>query len=249
MTGRLFLSVISLIFSGLFLSFTTSSPHDTASVDTDIEVFKDLIVAVNSACDTVVRVPDELNDLVEGYYADVVIPESMATAVLSYLSDVYCEHDYYETGSWLPREKGRIYTPRRGEIPKYDISDFHIPVNGSLTSGYGYRPRFQRIHHGIDISLSIGDTVMCVLPGIVTKTGYERGGYGRYVVVSHADGLETLYGHLQRALVVPGQRITAREPIGLGGVTGNATGAHLHFETRYRGMSFDPLTRFDLHLR
>ena len=66
------------------------------------------------------------------------------------------------------------------------------------------------------------------------------GGYGNLVVLRHANGLETFYGHLSQRNVEAGQWVSAGDVIGLGGSTGRSTGPHLHFETRYMGNAFDP---------
>ena len=79
----------------------------------------------------------------------------------------------------------------------------------------------------------IGDLVVSTAPGVVTRvadTGSTS--YGRYVVVDHGDGLSTLYAHLKRAWVDPGQRLDQGSVIGLVGESGGVTGAHLHFEQR-----------------
>jgi len=130
-------------------------------------------------------------------------------------------------------------------MPVFDRSDFYRPAWGHITSGFGFRPKFNRVHKGVDISLSVGDTVRAALPGIVGQVNYEPGGYGNYVVLAHSNGVETRYAHLSESLVYPGQQIEAGEPIALGGNTGNSTGPHLHFETRYMGTAIDPTTVFD----
>jgi pyruvate/2-oxoglutarate dehydrogenase complex dihydrolipoamide acyltransferase (E2) component len=65
-------------------------------------------------------------------------------------------------------------------------------------------------------------------------------GYGNLVIIRHENGLETFYAHLSKRLVKVGDWVDAGTVIGLGGSTGRATGAHLHFETRYKGYAFDP---------
>jgi murein DD-endopeptidase MepM/ murein hydrolase activator NlpD len=67
-----------------------------------------------------------------------------------------------------------------------------------------------------------------------------NGGYGELVIVRHNNGLETYYGHLSKRLVNPGQMVKAGDTIALGGSTGRSTGNHLHFETRYLGIPFNP---------
>ena len=121
-----------------------------------------------------------------------------------------------------------------------DVSGYVHPVPGAVTSNYGYRPRFGRVHRGIDLRLSVGDTVVAAFDGVVRLTKFERRGYGYYVVVRHDNGMETVYGHLSRFLVKPDQRVRAGEPIALGGNTGRSTGPHLHFETRFMGLAINP---------
>lgn len=125
--------------------------------------------------------------------------------------------------------------------------DFFRPVKGIITSKFGWRPQFQRIHHGVDLSLNIGDTVRVALSGTVKQISYDAQGYGNYVVVSHPDGMETIYGHLKYALVGQGQFVSAGQALAIGGDTGNSTGPHLHFEARLGGIAVDPLLLFDFY--
>ena len=128
---------------------------------------------------------------------------------------------------------------------KINVADFHAPVPGKLTSPFGWRARFGRMHKGVDLNLRVGDTVRAAFSGKVRLTKYNAGGYGYYVVVRHDNGMETVYGHLSRFLVKPNQRVKAGEPIALGGNTGRSTGPHLHFETRYMGIALNPESIID----
>ena len=123
---------------------------------------------------------------------------------------------------------------------------FLRPVPGIVTSGYGWRSQFNRMHHGVDLRLNTGDTVRVAMTGIVKRIAYDSDGYGNYVVISHPEGMETVYGHLQYALVSQGQSVTIGMPIGIGGSTGNSTGPHLHFEARMNGVAIDPTKIFNL---
>ena len=118
-----------------------------------------------------------------------------------------------------------------------DTADFCFPVKKPKTSNYGWR--WNRGHHGVDISLKTGDPVHAAFSGTV-RIASRMGGYGNCVVLRHANGLETLYGHLSKINVQKGQPVTAGEVIGLGGSTGNSTGPHLHFECRFLYQTFDP---------
>ena len=118
-----------------------------------------------------------------------------------------------------------------------DSADFCFPVRNAKTSNYGWR--WHRGHHGVDIRLTTGDPVHSAFAGIV-RVAARMGGYGNCVVVRHPNGLETLYGHLSKINVRPGQQVAAGDIIGLGGSTGNSTGPHLHFECRFLYQTFDP---------
>jgi len=119
-----------------------------------------------------------------------------------------------------------------------DLSSFVIPVKGRITSPFG--PRKRRFHYGTDIKLQTGDTVCAAFEGKVRVEQYERKGYGYYIVLRHPNGLETVYGHLSKFLVMEGETIEAGQPIALGGTTGRSTGPHLHFECRFLGQAIDP---------
>ncbi|MDE5657522.1 MAG: M23 family metallopeptidase, partial [Muribaculaceae bacterium] len=126
-----------------------------------------------------------------------------------------------------------------------DVSKFCMPHPGYVTSPYGYRKRFRRMHKGVDLKLYIGDTIRAAFDGRVRLTNFERRGYGYYVIVRHTNDLETVYGHLSKFLVEPDQYVKAGDPIALGGNTGRSTGPHLHFETRYMGYAINPSAIFD----
>ena len=125
-----------------------------------------------------------------------------------------------------------------------DLTDFHMPTPSTrITSPFG--PRWRRMHNGLDIKVNIGDTIVAAFDGKVRIVKYERRGYGKYVVIRHDNGLETVYGHLSKQLVEENQLVKAGEPIALGGNTGRSTGSHLHFETRFLGIAINPALMFD----
>ncbi|MCU0435497.1 MAG: M23 family metallopeptidase [Bacteroidia bacterium] len=117
------------------------------------------------------------------------------------------------------------------------LGPFVAPVHGRITSGYGWRD--SAMHRGIDIDLHRGDTVRAAFAGRV-RFAARCGGYGNVVVVRHANGLETLYAHLWKISVKPGDELQAGAALGRGGSTGHSTGTHLHFELRFRGVAINP---------
>ncbi|MCM1489210.1 MAG: peptidoglycan DD-metalloendopeptidase family protein [Muribaculum sp.] len=131
--------------------------------------------------------------------------------------------------------------------PLITTKGFFRPVPGIVTSNFGWRSEFNRMHHGVDLRLNIGDTVRAAMTGTVKKVGFDAKGYGHYVVLTHPDGMETLYGHLQYATAFAGQMIQIGTPVGIGGNTGNSTGPHLHFEARLNGVAIDPTMIFNFN--
>lgn len=126
-----------------------------------------------------------------------------------------------------------------------DVTNFSMPHPGYVTSPYGYRKRFRRMHKGMDLKVNVGDTIRAAFDGRVRIINFERKGYGNYVVMRHTNDLETVYGHLSAFLVEEGAYVKAGQPIALGGNTGRSTGPHLHFETRYMGYAINPAAIFD----
>lgn len=143
------------------------------------------------------------------------------------------EYDLYANADW--------------DRPTLGRADFYRPVSGIITSRFGWRPQFQRMHHGVDLSLNVGDTVRAAVSGTIERISFDPGGYGHFVVMSHPDGMQTLYGHLQYALVSQGQFVYSGQPLAIGGNTGNSTGPHLHFEARIGGVAVDPTLLFDFY--
>ena len=139
------------------------------------------------------------------------------------------------------------YAHRETTLPdtfQIDLRGFHMPTESRvLTSNFG--ARWGRQHKGLDIKVYTGDTIYAAFSGKVRVVNYEARGYGKYVVIRHYNGLETIYGHLSKHLVIPDQEVRAGEPIGLGGNTGRSTGSHLHFETRLCGVALNPALMFD----
>lgn len=139
------------------------------------------------------------------------------------------------------------YAHRATELPetyKIDLRRFTMPTTSRvITSNFG--SRWGRQHKGLDIKVYIGDTIRAAFSGKVRIVRYEAGGYGKYIVIRHNNGLETIYGHLSKQLVEENQEVRSGEVIGLGGNTGRSTGSHLHFETRLCGVALNPALMFD----
>lgn len=127
--------------------------------------------------------------------------------------------------------------------------------NATITQGFGPTPfrfeaayaGFAHFHTGIDLAVPLGTPVFAAADGVVVAAQAMQDangtlvGYGNYVIIQHATGLETLYGHLLSSIVKTGDLVTRGQLIGLVGSTGNSTGPHTHFEVRIDNAPVDPM--------
>lgn len=145
---------------------------------------------------------------------------------------------------WSNEYVHRIPNVKLPESYTIDLSDFCMPTpHTRITSKFG--PRKRRMHYGLDVKVYVGDSICSAFDGRVRVVRTQRGGYGKYILIRHDNGLETVYAHLSKQLVEENQFVRAGEVIGLGGNTGRSTGSHLHFETRFLGVPIDPILLFD----
>lgn len=159
-------------------------------------------------------------------------------------NDLEPELDIYTEG-WNSKSVNPFKEKDVPDMQVIDVTGYVMPHKGILTSPYGYRQKFKRMHKGVDIGIRSNDTIRAAFDGKVRLTAYEGRGYGNYIILRHPNGLETVYGHLNKHLVKPDQVVRAGDPIGLGGSTGRSTGPHLHFETRFMGYAINPSAIFD----
>jgi murein DD-endopeptidase MepM/ murein hydrolase activator NlpD len=122
-------------------------------------------------------------------------------------------------------------------IESDSLGTYHHPKIGPVNSKFGWRDG--RMHKGIDINLNKGDAVVAAFDGMV-RIAHAKGAYGNVIIIRHYNGLETVYAHLSKIKVKPGQVVAAGQLIGLGGSTGRSSGPHLHFEVRFKGQALNP---------
>ncbi len=114
-----------------------------------------------------------------------------------------------------------------------------------VSSGFGRR--WGRLHAGIDLRAPQGTPIRAAADGEVVFAGFS-GAYGRMIVISHGQGIETVYAHNSRNRVRKGQRVQKGEIIGNVGRSGNATGYHVHFDFRRNGRPLDPVRQIQAAL-
>jgi murein DD-endopeptidase MepM/ murein hydrolase activator NlpD len=95
-------------------------------------------------------------------------------------------------------------------------------------------------HPGVDYDGYTGEPVFAIVDGIVADIQYSSYGYGNAILVDHGNNIETLYAHLSKVYVLPGENVNKIEAIGTVGATGRASGDHLHLEIRENGYPIDP---------
>lgn len=117
-----------------------------------------------------------------------------------------------------------------------------------IASGFGYRidPVYKdrRAHLGLDFTAPMGTPIYATADGRVKDAGFNTGGFGNRVVISHGFGYETLYGHMVRVKARVGEMVKRGEVIGYVGNSGKSTGPHCHYEVHRNGVPVDPIYYF-----
>ncbi len=115
------------------------------------------------------------------------------------------------------------------------------PVSGIITSRYGSNDSVRdHSHSGLDIAAPYGTPIKAAASGTVTYSGNAGDGFGNYVIISHGNGVTTVYAHCSQLLVSAGQTVSQGDIIAKVGSTGNSTGNHLHLEVRKNGVNYNP---------
>jgi len=152
---------------------------------------------------------------------------SLTPEVFIPLECPYCEGDL------------RTYLERRKKTSKKELC-LQLPLEGGVTQG------FWGGHRAIDIGSDEGAPVLAAADGIVSIATIDPEGSGRYVIIDHGRGFETVYGHLQEFAIEEKERVLSGEKIGEVGMTGRTTGPHLHFEVRKNGEKVNPIIYLDV---
>lgn len=124
------------------------------------------------------------------------------------------------------------------------------PISGKMTSPFGYRehPIYggNRFHYGLDLAANRGTAIGAFAGGTVKATG-ESSSLGRYLMISHPNGITTIYAHCDRVVVSAGREVSMGEKVAEVGSTGAATGPHLHFEILRGDTYLNPIYYVEVH--
>lgn len=129
-------------------------------------------------------------------------------------------------------------TSSSGKAPNTGISFAYPVASPNISSGYG--SRWGRTHKGLDFAAATGTNIYASAGGTVTFSGWNSGGFGYLVIISHGNGTQTYYAHCSKLLCSVGQTVSQGQLIAKVGNTGRSFGSHLHFEIRVNGVSYNP---------
>lgn len=147
----------------------------------------------------------------------------------------------------IPVGRTSRFFPQEYLLDSIPILKWVWPVEGTLTSGFGYRNLVvagSNYHPGVDIGAKTGTLVKAARAGVVKLAGWDTTGFGNTVVIDHGDGWTTRYSHNSKLWVKVGQQVRAGEVVAEVGSTGFSTGPHLDFRMTYLGALLDPVRVF-----
>jgi len=187
---------------------------------------------------------DEANALIEKIEADLESERELRATVEAEEEKVQREINQKEAELRRQQEEERKKKAAQNQVKGTGQLRWPVPSNGNVTSGFGIRlhPVFKvyRMHQGVDIGAKHGASIVAADTGRVITSSYNSS-YGNYIVISHGNGMTTLYAHLSSRKVSEGASVSKGQVIGLAGSTGVSTGPHLHFEVSVNGSRVNPM--------
>jgi murein DD-endopeptidase MepM/ murein hydrolase activator NlpD len=179
---------------------------------------------------------DRYNSLKDYYNADAIVDVTQRIDKLS--KQLYIQSKSFDEVFNLVKNKSAMLA----SIPA--IQPIHNKELKHIASGYGWRIhpvyKTEKMHSGMDFTAPVGTEIHATGNGVVKKVEHYGKGYGNNVIISHGYGYETVYAHLSKFAVRPGQKISRGDLLGYVGNTGTSTGPHLHYEVRKNGNPVNP---------
>lgn len=176
------------------------------------------------------------------YLSSEDLAEQVAAQLEDLRSRIQIQSKSYDTLQHLVQTKEQMLAsiPAIQPISNKDLSH--------MASGFGYRidPIYKtpKMHTGLDFAAALGTPIYATADGTIVSTSYDDGGYGNHVVINHGYGYGTLYGHMIKIKVRPGEKVKRGQVIGWVGSTGKSTGPHCHYEVIRNGQKIDPIHYF-----
>ena len=154
------------------------------------------------------------------------------------IRQMYVQSKSYDEIEKLARDKDQLLraTPSIMPISNKDLT--------RTASGWGYRIdpvyKIKKFHEGMDFTAPIGTEIYATGDGVISRMTSDYTGYGNRIEIDHGFGYVTLYGHMSKFNVKPGQRVKRGDVIGYVGSTGKSTGPHVHYEVHVKGVKVNP---------
>jgi murein DD-endopeptidase MepM/ murein hydrolase activator NlpD len=242
----------------------TQVQADREARQSDLDQETAALQEVQSGIDQITAVQSQLNGLTAQLSAVIDrirtaaaqlpnVPPDVSTALATLLEgQEQALAQESESAAWAAANAGgglaAVMTQLPGVTSPAGIT-FSWPLAGTITQPFGpttfaLEPPlgpYPHFHTGIDIAAPLGSPVYSAADGMVVAVAHTDVGYGNYVIVAHGAGVMTLYGHLLATNVAVGQHVSRGQLVGLEGMSGFATGPHLHFEVRVGGLVTDPI--------
>jgi len=175
-------------------------------------------------------------------YTNADLMTKTAKSMDQLIREIYVQSRSYDEVEKLAKNKAQMLACIPAIQP---IDNKHLQ---SIISGFGYRIhpiyKTQEFHTGIDFAAKEGTPIYATGDGVVEKADNTEQGYGNHVVINHGFGYETLYGHMSRFAVTPGEHVKRGQVIGYVGCTGLCTGDHVHYEVIKNGVKINPVDYF-----
>ena len=173
-----------------------------------------------------------------------VLNANQAQKIIDIQSTVYGAGGTEEEIKYL-KEKSELSKSEKNNVESSDLNSMCVPVSGEITSEYSYRVHpisgEYKFHSGLDVGADYGTNIKCALDGKVIKVdNQELTTYGKFIRVSHSNGVDTVYAHCSEIIASVGDVVKKGDVIAKVGSTGNSTGPHLHFEVRVNDVCLNP---------
>lgn len=238
--------VIGAIAEKFSISVNTILWANNLSWNSTIKPGQKLEILPESGLAHEVKSGDSVSSIAKKYQTDsdnIIAANKLANA-----SDIKIGDVIFVPGGIKPTQVVSSYKPQQPSSPTYSDEEvepaqdtdtgtklFWPAVSHKITQYYSWR------HTGLDIGDKTGKPIYAAESGKVEVSGWNKGGYGNYVIINHGNGIKTLYAHASKLLVEAGDSVARGDTIALIGSTGRSTGPHLHFEVRVNDARKNPL--------
>ncbi len=199
--------------------------------------------------DNIARLEEDRDSLLEGSISRLDEKSKVIEKIMDHIGvEVKVEEDPNHSGgpfiSYDERYGDKLIIKADRYLEVLNKIPLGRPVPGKISSKYGRRTdpvkKKKAFHSGVDFRGKTGDAVKATAEAVV-KTSSSNNVLGKYIILSHKNGYETIFAHLHKRLVKKGDTVTRGQVIGLIGNTGRSTGSHLHYGIRYNKKSIDPM--------